>query len=489
MFLVIVPFSGCQKYVDVKKNSAQLILETASDVQLLLDTYSVMNTGFPSEGMLSSDDFYLRGQIYSAVTNNAEDVGVFRWLSSPRTLALPQWQTPYQIIFRANLALETVEDLKSSGKDRAATSATLDALKGAGLFFRAYTYWNLAQLYANAYGIASASRDPGIPIRLTSDFNEISNRGTVEGTYARIVQDLQEAAILLPNIPSVSSRPSKVAAFAMLARVYLSMEDYTNALSSATAALQIKNDLFDYNTISQTQTNPFTRFNKEVLFHSIILSSPLLSPGSQNSPVAIIDKDLANSYTNNDLRSKIFLKQNSSPRIDPLTNDYVKNASGVVQFFPDGTFRFSGNYEPSSSPTQFNGLAVDELYLIRAECYARAGNPTQAMTDLNTLLRTRWLTGTYVDMVATNAEDALVKVLIERRKELLMRSQRWTDLRRLNRDSRFRKDLRREIVYDPVPNTVTPAPIYFDLPAGDLRFTLLIPQQVILNSNLQQNPR
>lgn len=489
IIVIIIPFTGCQKYVDIKKNSAQFILEKAKDIQLLLDTYSIMNTGFPSDGQLSSDDFYLRGQSYSAANNRVEDIAVFQWSSSPRNLALPQWQTPYQIIYRANLALEAVEDIKSSGKDKSASNETLGALRGSGLFFRAYSFWNLAQIYAKPFDVTSALQDPGIPLRLTSDINEKSNRGTVQDTYGRIIKDLKEATTLLPATATIPSRPSKVAAYAMLARVYLSMEDYPNALESATAALQIKNDLLDYNLISQTQANPFTRFHKEVLFHSIILSIPLLSPGNQNSPIAIIDKDLASSYTNNDLRSKIFIKENFSPRIDPVTDDYIKNTSGAVQYFPDGTFRFSGNYEPSSSPTQFNGLAVDELYLIRAECFARANNTTQAMIELNTLLRTRWITNTYVDMVATSADEALTKVLTERRKELVMRSQRWTDLRRLNKDSRFAKNLRREIIYTPVPKTVTPAPIYYDLPIGDPRFTLLIPQEVISNSEIAQNPR
>jgi hypothetical protein len=118
------------------------------------------------------------------------------------------------------------------------------------------------------------------------------------------------------------------------------------------------------------------------------------------------------------------------------------------------------------------------LYLIRAECYARAGNISSAMSDLNTLLKTRWVSGTYTDMTATTADEALGKVLIERRKELLMRGQRWTDLRRLNKDSRFAVTLQRVI------NGTT-----YTLPPNDLRYTLLIPYNVIQISGIQQNPR
>jgi len=83
-----------------------------------------------------------------------------------------------------------------------------------------------------------------------------------------------------------------------------------------------------------------------------------------------------------------------------------------------------------------------------------------------------------VDMTASSANDALVKVLTERRKELLMRGTRWTDLRRLNKDTQFAKTLSRTVV----GATHT-------LPPNDPRYTLLIPQEVITNSALEQNNR
>ena len=73
---------------------------------------------------------------------------------------------------------------------------------------------------------------------------------------------------------------------------------------------------------------------------------------------------------------------------------------------------------------------------------------------------------------------ALAKVLTERRKELLMRGLRWTDLRRLNRDSRFAVTLSRTVQGQE-----------YLLPPGDPRYTLLIPNEVIVNSGIAQNSR
>jgi hypothetical protein len=81
---------------------------------------------------------------------------------------------------------------------------------------------------------------------------------------------------------------------------------------------------------------------------------------------------------------------------------------------------FRGYYDYGGN--QYTGIATDEIYLIRAECLARSGNTSDALKDLNNLLAKRWKTGiTFTPIQATNADDALVKILAERKKELLFR--------------------------------------------------------------------
>src|SRR5690606_36483702 len=102
--------------------------------------------------------------------------------------------------------------------------------------------------------------------------------------------------------------------------------------------------------------------------------------------------------------------------------------------------------------------------------------------DLNRLLETRWQVGTYVPFHADNQEDALRSILGERRKELIFRGVRWSDLRRLNRDERFSTTLIR-VIDDGTSSTT------YTLPPNDLGYTHLIPQEVILRTGMQQNPR
>ncbi len=451
-------FYSCEKYLDVKENSTQVSISTANDCQLLLDNYGLMNISFPFDGEASADDYYMLDTKYNLL--GGEDKDIYTWAANAqRSLASDQWQNPYKIIYNANLVLENLPKLKVP-----ADQATMDNIKGQALFFRAFTFWSIAQLYAKPYSV-TAGTDLGIPLRLSPDLNDVSNRGTVQQTYDRILQDLNEAVTLLSPSSPVSSRPNKTAAYAMLSRVYLSMNDYPNAFKNANSALGLNSQLIDYNTLSTSSTTPFSpRFkNKEDIFHSVMTNAfALLYPGITFVPslsTAKIDLDLVNSYDNNDLRKSIFFKT-------------------IVEAGRPNSYLFSGNYEPITTAQFFNGLAVDELLLTRAECYARANNKDAAMTDLNMLLRSRWKTGTYVDMSATDANDALAKVLVERRKELLMRGLRWTDLRRLGLGAT------RKVMVGSTLTTIA------TLQPNDVRYTLLIPKEVITNApQIQQNPR
>jgi hypothetical protein len=99
------------------------------------------------------------------------------------------------------------------------------------------------------------------------------------------------------------------------------------------------------------------------------------------------------------------------------------------------------------------------------------------MNDLNTLLIKRWKSGTFKPLDSNTAEEALKKVLEERRKELLYRMLRWMDLKRLNKEQQFQKSLKRILnneEYTLLPN--------------DPKYALPIPERVIELSGMQQNP-
>ena len=233
------------------------------------------------------------------------------------------------------------------------------------------------------------------------------------------------------------------------------MRDYVNAGHYADLALRQKNTLMDYNTLVPVGNPAISANNPEVLFVNHLAQTITLMTRTRMK----IDSSLYQSYDNNDLRKVVFFKANTG--------------------INTGTYFFQASYYATYSPYDvFNGLTTDEMYLIRAECVARAVNKDAALTDLNTLMVTRWKNSVaYPTITASDANDALTKILVERRKELVWRGIRWSDIRRLNLEGA-------NITLVRIIGGVT-----YTLPPNDLRSVLLIPQNEIDRSAIQQNPR
>jgi uncharacterized protein with PhoU and TrkA domain len=115
------------------------------------------------------------------------------------------------------------------------------------------------------------------------------------------------------------------------------------------------------------------------------------------------------------------------------------------------------------------------MILIRAECDARKGNIPDAMADLNSLLEKRYKTGTFVPLAINDSKEALKKILLERRKELVMRGLRWIDIKRLNKED-HQITLIRKI--EDQTYTILPNSDYYALP---------LPDDIIRITGMQQN--
>src|SRR3546814_7401678 len=98
---------------------------------------------------------------------------------------------------------------------------------------------------------------------LNSNLNEESVRAGLEETYRQIMQDLHEASELLSEIQKYRTRPSKAAAFALMARVYLAIEDYDQALHYANACLQLHSMFLDFNELDAEAPYPVPLFRSE----------------------------------------------------------------------------------------------------------------------------------------------------------------------------------------------------------------------------------
>ena len=447
LLIATVPdWVGCKKsaFLDAREDATHVVPNTIEACQALLDNDLVMNgfgfSGYPYLGHAGSDDYYATPDQLALYTD-AERQAV-AWLQGiDPNAGFNDWSLPYRVVYAANQALAGLP-----ANNIPSRQAAWNNVKGEALFFRAFAYYQLAQIFAPAYDSSTAPTDEGICLRHTADVSEKFTRSSVQATYDQILADLAAAGSLLPT-DSVwfPTRPSRAAVYGLLARVWLCIRDYRKAYAYSDSCLQIQGSLMQYDTINANgATPPFSRFNPEVIFSAVYLSS-----GPSANRKSWVDTLLLRSYSSNDLRSRLFFK---------------------------GGY-FFGKYDQGGY--NFCGIATDELILTRAECAARIGYVSAAMDDLNRLLVTRWAAGTYVPRTAVDADDAVQQILTERRKELLYRGLRWTDLRRLNKEKRWRVTLSR------VVNGVL-----CTLPPNDPRYVYPIPDSVLaMNPGMYQNKR
>ncbi|MDR2563005.1 MAG: RagB/SusD family nutrient uptake outer membrane protein [Prevotellaceae bacterium] len=323
------------------------------------------------------------------------------------------WTQHYGTIYRANLVIENVDKVSGDPAEKA-------RVKAEAHFYRAYLYWELANSYCMPYA-AGNMNELGLPKRITTSMEEDYARTSLAETYAQIDRDIAEALKIDKTARDYAWRSSKAAVQAFLSRYYLHRCEYDKAVEAADFALNNlgQTALKDYNTLQATvgvnggselqdissSNVKLTNWQEFFFMRFAYLSSQWFTP-SQDL-IALYDQT-------NDMRYKWFFT-NPNPRFGQtlqLPDDCRYNV------FSDGAMLLCG-------PT------IQEVMLNRAEALVRRSNPdiAGAMNQINKLREYRIAPHAGRDLSASTKEDALKKILDERRRELAF-AHRWWDIRR-----------------------------------------------------------
>lgn len=455
-FLIIIVVSclgsaACKNdFLDAKPSSSIVQPQTLNDFQNLLENGDVINKTSALPILASDEYIYPSEEIWQSL-RTATERNSYIWDADlfGGEVDGGDWNNSYSAIFYANNVLEGLEMIKSAEPD----TVRFNFIQGWSHFIRAYCYFDLVRNFSPVYDESNIEQSLGVPLRLKSSIDETLPRAGLQPTYDQIWNDLNKAIALLPAERSSEkvNRPSKSAAYALAARICVSMGRYDSAETYCDAALKLYSKLIDYNTVSAGSSTPFAVNNDELLFPSIVVNTYAATTVASNRYITIAPELLA-LYDENDLRRKIYFMENGGRTI--LKRNYM--GSGIYPF---------------------SGLATDELYLVKAECAARRGDTEKAGNVLNELLVNRYLKGTYNPLVFNSSQEALEAVLLERRKELVWRALRWDDLRRLNREGA-------NITLSRWVNGQQ-----YILPPNDSRYVFPIPDNEIRLSNIEQNKR
>lgn len=131
------------------------------------------------------------------------------------------WKSGYKAIVSCNKVIELAVEEESAESDH---------LIGENYFLRAYTYFQLVNVFGRPY--TQGTSNLGVPLKLTSDIEDIPDRHTVGEVYDQIVADLLKAESLM-SVSKTNAYATKEAARALLSRVYLYMEENEKAIEYA----------------------------------------------------------------------------------------------------------------------------------------------------------------------------------------------------------------------------------------------------------------
>ncbi|RZM25188.1 MAG: hypothetical protein EOO88_20185, partial [Pedobacter sp.] len=287
---------SCKKsWLDAKPNFALVVPKTPEAYQALLNNTSLMNINAPGLGVVSDDNLSLSVTTFRALS--VQERSAYTWADTEVFFGgnvSSDWSNAYNKILQTNIVIDGLNTIGSRDSEQYRT------VMGSALFFRGLNHFHLAQLFCPAFSI-SGQNEQGLPLHLSANVNLDVAQSTVGDTYNQVLRDIRTSVRLLPTSVQFPSAPSKAAAYALLSRIYLAMEDYDQAFLYADSCLKLKSTLLDYSKLSSTATNPFTRFNEEVIFHENIGNYAAFRTSN-----LIVAPMLYGMYANGDLRRSLY---------------------------------------------------------------------------------------------------------------------------------------------------------------------------------------
>ncbi len=407
ILLFVLVASGCEKMLDINPRAslAPASVTGADAEKLLLGIYDGLQTGGTNFFYLSylTEDLSADNLTYRATFFQHGEINVNAILVN-NVLVSRYFNGPYVAIRRANDLIATIEPLPES---EFTPSGRKNEILGTARYLRAYAYYKLVTLFG------------GVPITLTATTDNLP-RNTEDEVWAQIITDLIFAKDNAPaGAGSARSFVSSNAAKALLSRVYLIRENWTEAatLAEEVIASGAYSLSSDYAVIWTNGNSP------EVIFqinntvnengsgsHGFFLTSATFPTGGRfELPV---DPDLVAAYETDD--------QRRDGSIAPAGGTFAGQFQAIK--FPNGTVR----------DDIFYISRLSEMYLISAEASAeRDNNPASGLARLNEIRAIRGVTTTSLPARATASMDEFRDFIqFERRIELAFEGVRWTDLKR-----------------------------------------------------------
>lgn len=432
---------SCENRLDTEPEQS-LTTENAFDtpekvVNILIGTYAQAGQGASYGGQLYTIAELLVNDQELGWNGTFTDPGEFnnKAINTNNTFVTNLWLNGYDISNQANIVLDNLDVFDNLDRK--------NSVEGQAKFLRAVTYFDLLRFFSKHNNNSINNDELGVPIvrEPVIQLEDVTypSRNTIGEVYDFIINDLEDAIVLLPETNGVFA--SSLAAKSLLARIYLQIGNYEQARDLSNEVIQSgryiltenlddaynnddnsTEDIFAWQVTDSDGTNSMNTFWATDRFGG--------RPG--NPDISIEDAFFRIFDDANDARASYF---------------YIDSETG------SGIASYKWIFGNSNIPF----IRLPEMYLIRAE----------SNFILNTTIGATPLTDVNIVRNRSNAfilpDITYVDIILERLRELSFEGHKLHDFKRL------------EISIG-------------DLPFDDNRLVLPIPQREInINPNLEQN--
>jgi tetratricopeptide (TPR) repeat protein len=433
VMLLVLVLGSCKKYLDrapLDSINTANFFKTAEDAEAAINgAYQPLQWPKLYNIRIWSTDIWAGNSVVGAGggTDGIETQDISNFVTATdNAAALDIWRGPAPGILRCNLVLKNVPGIDMDGTQK-------NRILGEAYFLRAHYYFILVRLFGDV---------PLITEPVTAEDNLRPSRTPKEQVYNQIIDDLKKAIDLLPASYTGANigRATKGAATGMLAKVYLTLGNYTEAV---TYCKQVTALGYELNANYADNFNPATENSKESLFevqyygktsysfwdneNQASWASTFMGPRNAdfvgggygwNQP----SDEFVGQYEPGDNRKDKTILYEGCPAFDgkDFKASYSTTGYNVRKFLVPKSI--SPDYD--TNPLNWPVLRYADVLLMEAEALCELNQLNEAVVPLNEV---RHRAGLDPQAVTTQA-DLREKIRKERRIELAFEGHRWFDL-------------------------------------------------------------
>lgn len=317
-FVIVLSFTSCNEdnlLTEIPKDfySPENSYITTTQFQMAVNNlyYDLRYTYWGANNDMMFTRYYATDFAYNATNYKPGQIGKLNdyanvLVPNERNLVLGWWTNYYNMIKDANVIIDRLDNPKC-----VVTDAEKKIFRSEAMFFRAFAYRVLAQLYGGVPLILNESASPQTDL----------TRSTREAVYNQCAADLEYAVANLSDIDNVKDgKVSKQVCQHLLSEIYICLKNYDKAITMASAVI-------DYPSCKLMTSRFGSRMNEpgDVYWDLFRLNNQNRTSGNTEG-LLVLQYDYQNAGSNNSWNMNIFVL----PFYSTLTLDGVSLFQGIT---------------------------------------------------------------------------------------------------------------------------------------------------------------